>query len=325
MPVIAVSLLTLALASTAGSPRNDDWLPASGTDQVSVNDIDFAGRYGFAAGSFNRGLVSDDGGYSWTPISVIPAQGQSLLWGHAASRDELFAARIGLYHSIDRGQTWQELGNLGSSGGGNVFDLQLLDADHLVAIKGGQIQLSTDAGLTWSIVYPGEFDVNFDELHFPTAQIGYASGGISREGSSVGNVLRSDDGGASWTLLEFGHSKITAADFIDADHALVATQSDGFFFTSDGAQSWQFLADVPDAQYISDLAHRGDLHWYATTYSGCIYESVDGGRQWQPSYCDGEERALSTISLRGGAAVAGGNDGLVLFENRIFRDGLDGG
>lgn len=321
MMVFAASLLQLALAGSA-DPSSDNWLVASGGDSCSPSDVDFSnGPSGFAAGSFNCGLVTDDGGLTWSPIRVIPQQGQSLTWAAARTRDELFAARLGLYRSTDRGATWSELGNL-SQGLGSILDLHFHDAGGMVAIKGGQIITSEDGGATWTIAYPGEFNINFDELHFLDAATGYATGGVVRSGGNFGTVLRTDDGGQSWDLLTFDYGKITAADFLDKDHGLVATQSEGFFATSDGGVSWEYRMTLPGFGTVTDIGHRGALHWYAVTNLGCLFESFDGGHDWQESYCDRSERALSSLSVKGPAVVAAGQDGLMLYENRIFADGF---
>lgn len=326
MFAVATSFIALALAAGQRAPA-DDWVVASGTETCSVTSVDFPdGPRGFAAGSFNCGLLTEDGGYSWSPIRVVPDQGQSLMWAHAVSADELYAARRGFYRSTDRGQTWSQVGAWDRESQGTVFDVSFFDASHYVAIKGGQIWSSTDAGVNWTLSFAGDIDMNFHELHFPSAEIGYATGGKLVGGDTLaGTVLRSADAGANWTRLDFPYGKINAASFVDVDHGMVSTQSaDGFglYVTADGAQTWQPLPNPPPG-LINQLKHRDAQHWYATTFEGCVYTSRDAGQNWQEGYCDPQQRALASISLRGGAAVAGGNDGLVLYENGVFHDGFD--
>jgi photosystem II stability/assembly factor-like uncharacterized protein len=321
--MLALTPILLAFTLAAGQPpASVAWRSATGTGSCSVTDVDLAdATHAFAAGSFNCGLVSSDGGRSWAAIEVVPQQGQSLLWAHAASADTLYAARIQMYRSDDGGQQWVQLSDIDM--GGSFFDVHFHDAEHLVAVRAGQILTSVDGGVHWATAYPGEFNVNFDELHFPDPSIGYATGGVVRDAGEAGTVLRSDDGGQTWTLLAFPHGKITAADFPDAGHGMVATQSQGLFVTADGAQSWQAVADVPGGAYVNDLAHRDAYHWYATSSSGCLFETRDAGANWQTAFCDAEQRALASIDLSGSTAVAAGNDGLVVWENRVFGDGFD--
>lgn len=328
MPILTGSFLALGLAITPAA-TGGHWMVATGTGACSVSMVDFAdGPNGFAAGSFNCGLVSSDGGYSWSAVEVIPAQSQSLAWAHATTADELYAARNGLYRSMDRGASWTQVGPWDVNSSGTLFDIAFLGSGRMVAIKGGQTWTSSDAGDNWTLRYAGEMDRNFHELHFPTASLGFATGGVVRgsSGNGIGTVLRSDDGGDSWSLIEFAHGAITAADFVDSDHAMAAVQNHWtttMYVTTDGAQTWQALPVAP-AGYITNLKHRDADHWYATNADGCIFSSSDGGQSWRQGYCDENFRALASISLRGGAAaVAAGNDGLVLYEDGIFDDGFD--
>jgi photosystem II stability/assembly factor-like uncharacterized protein len=321
--VSAKLLLSLILLpGAAGVAAADDWLVASGTGTCSVSDVDFSDPlHGFAAGGFNCGLLSNDGGLDWTAVEVAPKQGQSLMWARAGSTDELWAARRGLFRSTDRGVAWSELGEL-SGDPGNIQAIAFIDADHLLMDKGDQIQRSDDGGVSWSIVYPGEFGIAFNQLHVPDAQVAYATGG--RGAANTGSVLRSDDGGLSWTVLDFAHGNITAAVFIDATHAIAVTQNLEVYATGDGAQSWQLIGNLP-GEMLADLDRRGERHLYGASTDGCLYESFDAGQTWSSGFCDPSARALNSVSARGGAVVAAGNDGLVIYENRIFVDGLDGG
>jgi photosystem II stability/assembly factor-like uncharacterized protein len=318
MTLAALSLIPLAFA--AGVPPVD-WI-AVDAGTCSGTDVDFSdARHGFATCAFSDAMTTDDGGLSWT---VFPTGlQQSLLFAHAQSPTSLYAARLGLYRSIDGGSNWEEIGGL-SANGGSVFDVHFGDDGHLVAIQGGVLRYSDDQGASWEVGYPGKFGVFFDELHFPSPLVGYAIGGNTSEQGSIGSVLRSVDGGVGWTLLAFPHGEITAGDFDADDHGVVATLQGAVYETGDGGASWQPLAALPDAAILLDLAMRDAAHWIGVSIQGCLYETHDAGQSWQAGYCDPAERALAALTLDGGAPVAVGNDGLALYENRIFRDGFEG-
>ena len=313
------ALFLIPLAFTAGVAPVDWIAIEAGT--CNGTDVDFSdARHGFATCAFSDAMTTDDGGLSWT---VFPTGlQQSLLFAHAQSPTDLYAARLGLYHSIDGGSNWEEIGGLGANGG-SVFDVHFGDNGHLVAIQGGVLRYSDDMGASWEVGYPGKFGVYFDELHFPTPLVGYASGGNTTELGSVGSVLRTDDGGYNWTLLAFPHGEITAADFDTDAHGVVATLQGAAYETGDGGATWQPLASLPDAAILLDLAMRDATHWIGVSIQGCLYETHDAGQGWQTGYCDPDTRALAALTLDGAAAVAVGNDGLALYENRIFRDGLE--
>src|SRR5262249_43760396 len=139
---------------------------------------------------------------------------------------------------------------------GSVFDVHFGNAGHLVAIQGGTLLTSEDGGASWDPRWPETQGVYFDELHFPSEAIGYASGGISTKFGSAGSVVRTEDAGASWTLLDLAHGEIVAADFLDDDHGVVATQPGELWSTADRGDSWSLIGPTPDASLLMDLVHR---------------------------------------------------------------------
>ena len=320
MIALATPLLMAALG-TANGAGNNDWLLADESRSCDMTDVDFSDRmHGFATCAFGDAMTTDNGGLSWSVFGTDLQQ--SLLFAHAASADELYAARLGFYRSIDGGDTWEELGNLSDNSNGSAFDVYFGKAGHLVAIQGGVLLYSDDGGLEWHVGYPGKFNVFFDELHFPSESVGYASGGITTSQGSSGNVLRTDDAGVTWNLLSFTHGEITAADFFDDAHGVVATFGGELYSTADSGDSWQPIGNLPGV-ILLDLVHRDQNHWYAVSFQGCVYETRDAGVNWETGYCDPGGNALAAITLHAGPAVAGGNSGVVLFENRILRTGFD--
>ena len=321
MLALAVPLLTLALGAAAPTIRNADWLPASLDASCDLTDVDFSDRlHGFATCAFSGAMTSDDGGLTWHGFDT--GLQQSLVFARAVSTDELYAARLGLYHSTDRGGHWEELGAL-SGQQNTLFDVYFGTAGHVVVIHGGRILYSDDGGVHWNVGWETVFGVDFDELHFTGPSIGYASGGTTSGQGSFGSVLRTEDAGVHWTLLAFAHGEITAGDFFDDEHGIVATLGGELYSTADRGDTWQLVGALPDAAVLMDIVHRDDVHWYAVSLQGCLYETRNAGTTWETGYCDPNANALAAITLSAGPAVAGGNGGVVLWENRILEDGFD--
>jgi photosystem II stability/assembly factor-like uncharacterized protein len=320
MFAIATPLLAFALAATGA--RNSNWIPGSETSSCDLTDVDFSdSRHGFATCAFGDAMTTEDGGRTWSVFHTDLAQ--SLLFAHASSADELYSARLGFYRSTDGGDSWEELGGLSANAGSSVFDVHFGKDGHLVAIQGGMLFTSDDDGVAWDLRFPETPDVYFDELHFPSETVGYASGGITTEQGSLGSVYRTDDGGVTWTRRPFTHGEVSAADFIDEQHGVVATNPGELWSTADGGATWALIGPAPDGSILLDLVHRDASHWYAVSYQGCLYETHDAGVEWETGYCDPNANALAAISIAGGAAVAGGNGGVVLYENRILTAGFE--
>ncbi len=113
-------------------------------------------RHGVAAGLFSLLLVTDDGGKSWSNVSLPLLNEKSrsdlnlfhLFAGSDASHDLWLAAEQGtLYHSADRGHSWEVLatGNKGTLWSGLVLD----DGSLLVGGLQGKILKSSDHGKNW--------------------------------------------------------------------------------------------------------------------------------------------------------------------------------
>ncbi|MBO9662321.1 hypothetical protein [Dokdonella sp.] len=316
--------LAVVLAAGAGSAAAEpaDWVRGTLDDACDVTDLDFSdARHGFATCMFSDVMVTGDAGVNWHVIHTDLAQ--TLRWARAASDQVLYAARLGFYRSDDRGQTWSELGGLSSSDD-SIFDAHFFDAQHVSLLKGADLYYSENGGESWDMVYQPPQNVFFDKLHFPNADIGFATGGISSSEGTAGFVARTADGGRSWTLLDFHGGRIYASDFFDADHGIVATQDSNLYTTVDGGGSWQLLGAAPNGDLLLDIAHRDASHWYAVSATGGLYETRDGGVTWETGYQTPDYDALAAVTIAAdGAVVAGGNSGVLVYENRVFRDGFD--
>lgn len=311
---------TLAAGSGAASAAAPDWVTATLDAPCDVTDIDFSdARNGFATCAFSDVMTTEDGGQTWHVIHTNLQQ--SLIWARAASTEVLYAARLGFYRSDDRGQTWTELGGL-SSNDNSVFDAHFFDEQTISLLKGADLYYSQNGGTDWTNVFPAPFDVYFNKLNFPTEKVGFATGGLSSSRGTHGNVARTVDGGQNWTLLEFHFGRIYGADFFDDQHGVVVTQEANLYTTADGGDTWELLGATPNGELLLDIAHRDAKHWFATSMGGALYETRDAGATWETAYQDPDANPLASINLRN-AAVAGGNSGVVIYENRIFRDGFD--
>ena len=101
---------------------------------------------------------------------------------------------------------------------------------------------------------------------------------------SGGKVVRSDDGGQSWSIQETGATEnLQAIDAWDPDRA-VAVGNDGVVLvTADGGESWTRV-DVPRSDIANKLIRvrcAADGEAWAVGVMGMILHSRDWGASWQ--------------------------------------------
>ncbi len=173
---------------------------------VSFNDLN-----GIAGGTSQTILYSTDAGASWTTAQTGFFGGG--FWGvqmldadnaFAAGENSIFQPMIGW--STDGGQSWDYTAFYLNSNEGRLYGVHFFDLNNGVAAASvwtgeGAIALTSDGGANWNTL-PFVNDALYS-LSFPANQsdVGYAAG-------AAGIIVKTTDGGGSWTGQESGTSVI---------------------------------------------------------------------------------------------------------------------
>ena len=152
----------------------------------------------------------------------------------------------------------------------------------------GVILASTDGGLSWTRQRVQPFDPDVDELHngvplldvwFADAQHGFAVGAYAL-------LLRTDDGGATWTQVDLGGGggdDVADEEIVDEEIVEEDVADDGA--ASEDDESWTFddselvLEDETDP-HLNGIARTGDGSLVIVGERGTAYRSTDGGTTW---------------------------------------------
>ena len=212
-----------------------------------------------------------------------PAGGYALDVEYVSGGALLATTSKGMYRSTDDGASWTPIQQNSISG---PMPIAVNPANRSVVLWRGNLFLyrSTDAGLTWTAVssFPGGLTSTGTPIVFA------ANGALAwAVGSPALPLLRSDDGGASWTAPAasglIGSIYSLSVDAADAQ-VLYAATSDGAFRSSDAGGSF---TPIPVAQYVSAIDASGTTPGtLIATASGPgvqinnLWRSVDGGTTW---------------------------------------------
>jgi photosystem II stability/assembly factor-like uncharacterized protein len=232
-------------------------------------------RIVYAAGNASSLWQSLDYGLTWKPLTGptegIEATITSLALDHQQPADLFVGTTAGLYRSSDQGTTWERTGK----------DLPLSANTRILAIE-------------WDPEFPDQ---------------GYLLLGFNFTFETI--IVKSSDGGASWSFSGKGPATKSWVTALKADHGSVfALTSSGLYRSTDQGTEWSTL-DVPDlgqASGISSFRVDPATHdLYLITNRGLLI-SKDDGLSWSVLVSNSGP-IVNSLSANG-LYYAGSNEGI---------------
>lgn len=311
-------LISLISCEKEGNENMDPTLgkvivsPIKISSDAELTDISFgSGKVGYICGSMGTLLKTTNSGTTWEKVKTDIQPSLNCI--QALDDKNVFMARNELYHTKDGGTAWETAGleNVGSG----IFDLAFVSSTTGFIAKNG-VMKSTDSGKTWNLKFDPEADseyyaLNYNQLQFLNGNVGFCAGGKTYDGNTTGNMVKTTDGGETWTSLKMKMSQITAFHFLDADNGFVFNFNQELWKTTDGGVNWTKVNSgipekYPDCYFVN--ASKIILRT-----SKDIYHSVDGGVNWVKDYTitasDGQLTNMKFTDSRTGYVI--GNNGFL--------------
>jgi photosystem II stability/assembly factor-like uncharacterized protein len=137
------------------------------------------------------------------------------------------------------------------------------------------LSTASATAMTWQWTSPDPQGNSLSAVVFEDASIGYAVG-------EHGAVLRTNDGGASWSIRS--QAPALSADLVDLlvlapGELLAVGGSPGIFRSHDGGATWAAVAN-PSTRALRDVAFTPGASIAAVGDSGQVLHSSDGGVTW---------------------------------------------
>ena len=197
-----------ALKTTNGGTS---WAPMTVGTTANLRFVYFFdSNNGFISGSGGLILKTVDGGSTWTPCTTGSTSVITSVWFTSSSVGYASGAGGTLLKTTTSGSTWSTLTSGVTSNLGIVQFTTPSNA--IVCGDAGVIRQTTTSGTSWAAVTSGTPD-NLTGLDFYDASNGFIVGGDVP--LNTGNILRTTDGGNSWTGFAPGSSRLTKVDFYD--------------------------------------------------------------------------------------------------------------
>jgi photosystem II stability/assembly factor-like uncharacterized protein len=332
--VRALTALVLAAASAAAPPAAR-WEPQNSGVSARLRGVSaVSATVAWASGASGTLLRTVDGGSRWEPRPVAGTAALDFRDIDGFSERLAYALSIGpgessrIYKTMDGGEHWDlQFANQDP----NVFldSMAFWDAERGVAFSdsadGRFVVFTTrNGGRTWNRVPADRLPAALDgEGAFAASGTNVAASGGTRVwiGTTAGRVLRSTDGGGTWSIattpIHTGKSAgifsmafrnasegiAVGGDFNKPDEAV-----DNAVVTSDGGSTWTAAQGLRGYRSVIAWSRNGRGPAIAVGPTGAD-ASVDGGRTWTPLQADG----FDTLSFAPGASTgwAAGDKGRI--------------
>ena len=237
---------------------------------------------GWATGRYGTILRTTDGGDSWAPQTVPDAvAGYDMLQVTMTSATDGWV--IGDFNgggtcvlrTTDGGTTWTVVFNDGEA----LWAIEGIDAQ--TAWMGGDdltLMVTRDGGATWSAADTPEA-AGFEGISALASFDATTGIAVTAQGDAGGRILRTADGGATWTVVAEHVGDMLGAVHVRGETAWVAGDDGVLAVTHDAGATWTELSKgvrVPfgNASFVSST--RG----WVCGYGGAVLRTVDGGATW---------------------------------------------
>ncbi|MGD1847881.1 MAG: YCF48-related protein [Salibacteraceae bacterium] len=250
----------------------DSWILQHQYANAYLRSVEFLDENIGMVGSLDSLLLrTTDGGQTWTPLFLqTPGPLPGICgWSHYGNNFYgvgYFGYPAYFIKSTDQGVTWSYT-DLSAYADG-LIDCHFID-ENIGFVGGisqdsGAVVLKTiDGGDNWSVMLYTQNGVEYLwKFDFVTPQLIYGS---IEAFSGPTNIVKSVDGGTTWTTLQVSPQQldIQGIGFIDANKGWVGPRNSPMFETTDGGQTWTELLEFPN---INKFFRINSQSMYASGY-----------------------------------------------------------
>ena len=291
---VAAALLSVPSASpaqpAAARPQMVGvWEPMNYKGDLQFTDVFFVtADVGWVAGGVSGGrggviLNTRDGGKTWnTQFGDLESSDFAIRQLYFLDERHGWATRNHLLLRTSDGETWEEAGTIAQHRAGYVF---VSRTTGFVA-TGEQVLRTQDGGRRWAATgncvatvevggLTQKRSCNLRGIHFPSRSVGYAVGDDGSAGGGFFYLMRTRDGGRSWTTSAVPGSAGYGVFFIDERRGFVRTYGGQMHRTEDGGDTWRAIPAIAR----SDIKFADPTVGWSMTYGEMLY-TTNGGRNW---------------------------------------------
>lgn len=221
-------------------------------------------------------LTTSDGGKNWSLFSSTDNDSKAI-YSLAYDGNTVYAVGFDgkIYIRDQAGISWQKI----QTPAWEWFQQIRFTAPGQGFITGGEGYRAgriyrTDGAGNISLVDSFEFELV--DIRFAGPQKGYACG--------YGAVLQTEDGGASWHLLNVKGDFFRSISCIGSEHVWIAGYNGSIIHSDDGGKNWQRQRDgnnpLLKKYRLRSILFKDQRAGYAAGDDGILLKTTDGGEHW---------------------------------------------
>ena len=211
------------------------WSAHAPPETRELRDVWARDDFGIAVGLQGEVLLTLDGGEVWERRAI---EGASSRVFQAVSGDDEVVLATGpfadVHRSDDRGATWTAVE---AAEGASWAAIWGDGARWVVVGNSGEAALSVDDGESWTAATAAPSGRRFIAVH--------GHGDVVAAVGTLGLLSVSDDGGSSWSEIDTALSRNLEAVWVAADIALAAGDASNVLRSTDGGETWTPLGGRP--------------------------------------------------------------------------------
>ena len=246
-------------------------------------------------------LNTFDGGLTWQQGEMTPlANAAARLSVSPVDPDRAYLAayEAGVFRTDDGGGTWKKLSSYPTGYAHSVLAHPNEPGVLFVGSEPAAVFRSDDGGETWEecrgfqeVPEANQWNFHGDRLsHVRELRAAPGDPNTMFAGIEVGGVVKSSDGGKSWTQLHGLHDDIHLVNISEANpRRIYVATAEAPYRSDDGGGHWEMINDGLERRYtlhISAAPHDADVVLVTVSSSAGrsnpqFYRSTDGGSHWQ--------------------------------------------
>ncbi|MDD6211087.1 MAG: YCF48-related protein [Bacteroidales bacterium] len=303
--------------------RAEKWIVTKTGTNKELRGIHFpTSNIGYASGRYGTLLKTTDGGQTWNIVlEGASNSAYESIWFTDTKTGFLSEDSHGGLKTTDGGITWDNCGTY------KFYGIYFFNSQTGFIGTGATIYKTKDGGKTWvkKIPSPNGTLAAMRSFAFIDSQTGFAVGSDYEKGVYKGLVLKTTDGGETWTEQEFGKvdAYLCSVSFPDkqngyivgGEYYLNGDDKKGILFrTKDGGKTWsKSIIQTEEGTYhqIRSAAFMVKGTGYLSS-NGYIYKTTDDGITWEQQVYDDRSFDPTILYFRDkSSGFAVGHDGKI--------------